>query len=179
MNGAATGQEQPMTVIALPGDLDRELARRQQAGLEAWRAELARVLEDARLREQAGLEPTPEERMLLRSWLRTRTAVDACLLRQVRAGEQWDGSGPRAVVALDPRTVPGPLEQELVARGLQLVGRGTELPVVLALVVVEQPDLLVLGDDVAPDEGNALREEVRRFAPQTRVVRAHVALAPG
>lgn len=167
-----------MTVIALPGDLDDDLIRRQRLGLEAWRTELARMLEDSRRREQAGLEATAEERALLRTWVRTSTAVDACLLRQVRAAEEPTGSGPRAVVALDPGTAPGPLEQELGTRGIRVLGRGTEPAAVLALVVVEQPDLLVLGDDLAPAESNALRAEVRRFAPQTRVVQAHVALDP-
>jgi hypothetical protein len=48
-----------MTVTALPGDLDAELVRSQRLSLE----------------------PTAEERALLRTWVRTSTAVDACLLR--------------------------------------------------------------------------------------------------
>ena len=176
MDVGGEGKGGAMTAPA-PTRLDQALSLRREHGLRAWHAALGQVLEAGRLREQSGLTPTEQERAELRTWLRTRNAVDACLLRQVRAVAEESLHGPRAVIAHDERTHPGVLEQQLRARGIQLLGRATESPVVLALVVVEQPDLLVLADLQPWVDAPDLLPAVRRFAPRTRVVQAHAALA--
>lgn len=154
-----------MTAIALPEGLDADLVRRQHLAVEEWRAELARRVERARTGDLAD-----EGQASLKGWLRTRAAVDACLLRQARGDAATSAVGPRAVVVHREPSFRAELEQALTGRGLRIVGGGKDGAVALALAVVEQPDLLVVDDDLPSLATAELLAAVRRFAPLTAVL---------
>jgi len=154
-----------MTATALPEGLDADLIRRQHVAVEEWRAELARRVERARTGVLADAEQTA-----LKGWLRTRAAVDACLVRQARGDAVTSAVAPRAVVVHREPSFRAELEEALAGRGLRIVGGGKDGAVALALAVVEQPDLLVLDDDLPSLDTAELLAAVRRFAPLTAVL---------
>lgn len=161
MISASPGEGEGMTA-ALPEGLDTDLVRRQHVAVQSWRAELGRLLS-----AHAGGELPEAERMVLRGWLRTRAAVDACLVRQARGEAEPLAHGPRAVVVHRDAAFRAAIEAELVERGLRVLGGGKDGAVAVALAVVEQPDLLVLDDELAGLPPLEVVAAVRRFAPRS------------
>lgn len=154
-----------MTATALPEGLDADLVRRQHLAVDAWRAELTRRVEQARTGDL-----TDDEQQALKGWLRARAAVDACLARHARGEAPRTGAGPRAVVAHRERSLGTQLEDALTRHGLRVAGGGKDAAVALAMAVVEQPDLLLVDDDLPGSSTVELLGAVRRFAPATAVV---------
>jgi len=164
MKALHDGEERDMTTAA-PEELAADLVRRQHLAVEAWRLELAR-----RVLQSAVRVLPPAEQRHLKGWLRARAAVDACLAHQAHRGALPPGGGPRAVVVHREPGFRTGLEGALALRGLQVVGGGKDGAVAVGLAVVEQPDLLVV-DDELPWLGTAhVLEAVRRYAPDTAVV---------
>lgn len=167
MNASREGDDVGMTTAALPDRLDADLVRRQHLAVEAWWAELGRRVEAAASGGDAG------DGLELRGWLRTRAAVDACLARRSHQGGTRGlpvGGRARAVVAHRLPSFGRDLEAALAARGVQVIGSGRDGAVAVAMTVVEQPDLLVLDDDLPWLSTAEVLTSVRRFAPRTTVL---------
>jgi len=156
-----------MTSAQLPSRDVAELVRDQQKGIAAWHGDIAR-----RLARDPQAEPDREAQMDARRRLaglyRTRSAVLACEARRDR-GLAPTAEAPRAVVVHRNAWLRGRLAQGLKDQGVQVVGEAEDGAVAVAMVVVEQPDLLLLEDRLPWVTPLEVVDEAHRYAPHTVV----------
>ena len=156
-----------MTVLPLPTRDAAELVRDQQQGLAAWRRETTlRLAQDPET--EADREAQMDARRHLAGLQRTRSAVMACQARREKASAAA-GEAPRAVVVHRDDWMRERINAELTSLGIQVVGEGEDGAVAVALVIVEQPELLVIEDRLPWVTPMEVVAEVHRFAPHTVV----------
>ena len=156
-----------MTVTPLPLRDAAALVRDQQQGLAAWRRETSlRLALDPE--HEHDREAQMDARRHLAGLQRTRAAVMACQAERERKIAA-SGEAPRAVVVHRDEWMRARIAAELAERGIEVVGEGDDGAVAVAMVVVEQPDLLVIEDRLPWVTPLEVVAEVHRFAPHTAV----------
>jgi hypothetical protein len=156
-----------MTVLSLPLRDAAALVRDQQQGLEAWRRETTRRLA-VNPETEADREAQMDARRHLAGLQRTRSAVMSMQATR-RRGPAAAAYAPRAVVVHRYDLMRERIKAELVELGVQIVGEGEDGAVAVAMVLVEQPELLVIEDRLPWVTPLEVVAEVHRFAPHTVV----------
>jgi CheY-like chemotaxis protein len=148
-----------------------ELAAMQLEALEAWNR-ARQMAEQAAAARTASREVRMDVTRRLEVWgggkhaivQRTEMHLDASvhlLARRVHS---------RAVIVHRSAWFTSKISDELAARGVEVVGALDNGAEGVGVVVVEQPDLLIVEDTLPMVPGEEVVRESRRFAPSTLVV---------
>jgi CheY-like chemotaxis protein len=140
---------------------------RQVEAIDAWNAALAqrqRALSTAELSRKDRLDAVRRRDVL-------NHAHEAVLVRARQAlnEDRWPpaGTSTTAVIAHRQEWFSAKLRAALVERGVHVVAAVDDGATALGIVVVEQPDLLLVEDQLPMLSGQELVEEAALFAPST------------